>query len=135
MSETAAVLFANDAFYLAFATRDLSAMEALWAKACPVACIHPGWPALATREEVMESWRGILSNQRAPDISCHRAQAFAAGDAAFVICYEALGDSVLAATNIFVRQADGWKLAHHQAGPCNLSLAALEQSSDTPSMQ
>ena len=86
MSETAAVLFANDAFYLAFATRDLSAMEALWAKACPVACIH-------------------------------------------------LGDSVLAATNIFVRQADGWKLAHHQAGPCNLSLAALEQSSDTPSMQ
>ena len=47
MTDSDAVLAANLEFYRAFATRDLAVMEALWAKTAPVACIHPGWPALA----------------------------------------------------------------------------------------
>ena len=37
-----AVLAANAAFYRAFAERDVDAMDALWARSIPVACIHPG---------------------------------------------------------------------------------------------
>ena len=48
----AAVLFANEAFYRAFADRDMDAMAALWAADGPVACIHPGWPALP----LVEPW-------------------------------------------------------------------------------
>jgi ketosteroid isomerase-like protein len=114
MSETAAVLFANDAFYIAFRGRDLEAMDDLWAREAPVACIHPGWHALSGREDVMDSWQGILTNPNSPQINCHKARAYLAGDSGFVICYETMGDTVLVATNIFVREAGTWKLAHHQ---------------------
>jgi ketosteroid isomerase-like protein len=135
MSETAAVLFANDAFYIAFRGRDLAAMDDLWAREAPVACIHPGWHALSGREDVMDSWQGILTNPNSPQINCHKARAYLAGDSGFVICYETMGDTVLVATNIFVREAGTWKLAHHQAGPCDLQPAALEEDSEPAALQ
>lgn len=116
MSE-AAVLFANEAFYRAFADRDAKAMDALWAEDAPVACIHPGWPALIGREVVMESWRRILGGGSAPEIVCHAPRALIRGDFAYVICYEAVGNQALVATNIFLRERGLWRLVHHQAGP------------------
>ena len=71
MTDSDAVLAANLEFYRAFTTRDLAAMDAIWARQAPVACIHPGWPALADRDAVIESWRGILSNPEAPRIVCY----------------------------------------------------------------
>ena len=61
-----AVLAANAAFYRAFAERDVAAMDALWARSTPVACIHPGWQVLNGREAVMASWRGILAGVPPP---------------------------------------------------------------------
>ena len=118
MSESDAVLFANEAFYLAFASRDVDAMEGVWATAEPVACIHPGWQALIGREAVLDSWRGILSNPDSPPVRCHNARALVLGDAALVLCYEEVGGAVLVATNTFRREGRAWKLVHHQAGPC-----------------
>jgi hypothetical protein len=57
MDDSDAVLAANLEFYRAFTTRDAEAMDALWARQAPVACVHPGWPALTDRDAVMESWR------------------------------------------------------------------------------
>src|SRR5215468_8451467 len=68
MSEREALLFANEAFYQAFADRDIAAMEAAWASDGPIACIHPGWPPLAGREAVIESWRRILANDESPQV-------------------------------------------------------------------
>ncbi|MBV8937825.1 MAG: nuclear transport factor 2 family protein, partial [Alphaproteobacteria bacterium] len=58
MTDQDAVLAANLEFYRAFAIRDLAAMDALWARQAPVACLHPGWSALKDREAIMESWAG-----------------------------------------------------------------------------
>jgi hypothetical protein len=91
-------------------------MEALWAREAPVACIHPGWGLLAGRDEVIESWRRIFG-AAPPDIMCHGARAFVLGDAAFVVCLEIMPEGVLIATNVFVREAGGWRMSHHQAGP------------------
>jgi len=116
--DQAAVLFANEAFYRAFVDRDLAAMDAVWTAEGPVACIHPGWPALVTRAEVMASWTRILANPDAPPIACLEPRAFLLGDVALVLCYEAIQATHLVATNVFRRSADGtWKLVHHQAGP------------------
>ena len=117
MSDHQAVLFANEAFYRAFADGDLSAMDAVWARAAPVACIHPGWAALSGREAVMESWRAILSSSNRPAIESRAATAFLYGDTAVVICYEAVNKAFLVATNVFVREGRAWKMVHHQAGP------------------
>src|SRR5690349_20302743 len=50
MTDADAVLAANLEFYRAFTTRDIAAMEAIWARHASVGCIHPGWPALAERD-------------------------------------------------------------------------------------
>ncbi len=116
MPDEDAVLAANAAFYRAFTTRDVSAMEALWARETPVACIHPGWQVLNGREAVMASWRGILAGAP-PAIRCSEEIARVTGSAAFVICTETLEGGELVATNLFVREDGAWKMTHHHAGP------------------
>jgi ketosteroid isomerase-like protein len=135
MSDRAQILFVNEAFYALFRSSDVAGMESLWAREAPVACIHPGWSALTTREEVMESWAGILANPGSPQVVCRDPKVFVAGDQGFVVCYEAIGDTLLVATNIFQRESGNWKLVHHQAGPCNLAPGDLEAEPEPGPMQ
>jgi ketosteroid isomerase-like protein len=116
MTDQDAVLAANLEFYRAFSARDLSAMDALWARQTPVACLHPGWSAIKDRDAIMQSWAGILSNPNAPRIACFDEEVFLYGDAALVLCEEELEAGTLAASNLFVREAGEWRIAHHHAG-------------------
>jgi hypothetical protein len=104
VADREALLFANEAFYRAFADRDMAAMEEVWSETAPVACIHPGWGALTGREDVLEVQ--VL----APEVILH-------GDVGFVVCYEEIAGQYLIATNAFVRDGSIWRLVHHQAGP------------------
>jgi ketosteroid isomerase-like protein len=116
MTDSDAVLTANLEFYRAFTARDLNAMDALWARQAPVACLHPGWTAIKDRTEIIESWQGILSNPDAPRIACFDEQVFLYGDVALVLCEEELDGGTLAASNLFVREDNEWRIAHHHAG-------------------
>ncbi|UQA54655.1 nuclear transport factor 2 family protein [Polyangium aurulentum] len=116
--DEALILAANDAFYGAFARRDVDAMETLWARNIAVACIHPGWEVLRGRGEVMASFHAILASPNAPPIKADHAQVtLLGGDVAIVVCTESIDGTELVATNLFVREDGSWKLAHHQAGP------------------
>ena len=129
MSDQAAVLFANDAFYVAFATKDIDAMEQIWAKHIPITCLHPGWELLAGQETVMESWQDILSSSNSPEIRCQDASASVLGDIAYVVCTEVLKEQgYLIATNIFIREENLWKMVHHQAG----AIPAPPNETETP---
>jgi ketosteroid isomerase-like protein len=88
MTDSDAVLAANLEFYRAFTARDIAAMEMLWARQVPIACLHPGWTALKDRTTIMESWEGILSNPESPRIACFDEQVFLYGDVALVLCEE-----------------------------------------------
>ncbi len=116
-----AVLAANEAFYAAFNAKDIQAMELLWAREAHVACIHPGWNVLSGREQVMESWRGILLNEEQPRIVAGGASVHIVGDIAYVVCRELVAGSPLAATNLFVREAGEWRIAHHHSSPVALA--------------
>ena len=105
MSDVAAVLSANRAFYRAFAARDIEAMGALWATQSPVACVHPGWDALRDRAAILKSWRNILGNPGAPAVLCENETAHVLGDVAYVLCHEVIEDAYLVATNLFVSAA------------------------------
>ncbi len=129
MSDLDAVLFANEAFYRAFADRDIDGMDSLWSASAPVCCIHPGWEAMYERDDVIESWRALLSGGTSPSINCVAPRVYYYGDAAFVVCFEEIHGDLLIATNYFVREKGLWKLVHHQAGPTR---AVLPQSSDEP---
>jgi ketosteroid isomerase-like protein len=131
MSDETEILAANARFYDAFAKKDIDAMESVWARELPVACIHPGWTALRGRVRVLASFRGILSNPESPDIRCVDPTVFHYGDAAFVICYEAVENGRLLATNVFAREDGNWRMVHHQAGPT--SSAPSERPPPNPS--
>lgn len=112
-----AVLAANQAFYDAFAARDLAAMDALWSRESPVACIHPGWNPLLDRDEIMSAWAAILRNPEAPEVRAENAVALVLGDTAIVVCHERVGGAVLACTNLFRLEDGAWRMVLHQAGP------------------
>lgn len=130
MPDHEALLFANEAFYRAFADRDMEAMDEIWADDDSVACIHPGWGPLFGRDEVMQSWAAIIANPNSPDIACLSATAHIFGSAGFVVCYEEIAGQYLVATNIFVRDGSIWKLVHHQAGP-TATLPPAEEPDET----
>jgi ketosteroid isomerase-like protein len=113
------LLAANAAFYAAFNARDVEAMDALWADGDGVSCIHPGWPALFGHDAVLASWREIFAAGTTPTVTCRQAHAWVAAEGGLVVCYEALGDQLLAATNLFRREGGRLRLQHHQAGPCS----------------
>jgi ketosteroid isomerase-like protein len=123
----AEVLTANESFYAAFARRDMDTMRGLWASACPVVCIHPGWPPVRGRKEILASWKRIFEHDDSPPIRCEAPTAYVFRDAAMVICRERIGNTVLVATNIFVLEEQRWRLAHHHA-------STLARIPETPSL-
>ena len=116
--DPALALFANDSFYRAFNARDMNGMNELWAETLPVYCLHPGWPALFGRAEVLESWQRILGNPNAPRILSYGAKVLHFGDTATVICYEQLPGGVCVASNGFVLEYERPRMVWHQSGTC-----------------
>ncbi len=115
MTDIDAVLSQNLEFYRAFSTHDIGLMERLWARHALVSCIHPGWPLITGREEVLRSWRAILRNPAAPAVLCYEERATIYGEAALGTCEEELDSGTLGASNLFVREGGLWRLVHHQA--------------------
>ncbi|MBL8708335.1 MAG: nuclear transport factor 2 family protein [Rhodospirillaceae bacterium] len=108
---------ANEAFYHAFSNADAAAMGNLWAQGFPVFCCHPGWPPILTRAEIVASWKEIFSHGARLDISFVAQQTALIGAVGVVCGVEMVGNSQFACTNIFVVEAERWRMVHHHAGP------------------
>jgi ketosteroid isomerase-like protein len=130
--EDEVVLFANEAFYTAFSSGDVDAMDKLWAHEHPCACLHPGAPPLMDREESMMSWQHILADTGVTSIEMHSAKVIASGDVALVVCIEALAGGALVATNGFILEDGQWRMILHQAGPCPDALGPNEDEDGEP---
>jgi ketosteroid isomerase-like protein len=144
-----AVLFANAALYDAFETADLDLMEAVWMDgpaAEDVICVHPGWPPLRGRAQVLRSWAMIMANTTNISFVLTDVDATVDGDVAVVTCAEniltgmpedaglstslaatALSGGRVAATNVFRRTGNGWRLWVHHASPV---LSVTEEMED-----
>ena len=106
----AAVLACNAAFYAAFNSKDLAAMEQVWSSRSDVTCVHPGWNPLEGRDAVMESWRSILGNEQQPKIVSAARRATVLDGTAIVSGREFVAGSPIATTNAFVHERGGWKM-------------------------
>jgi ketosteroid isomerase-like protein len=119
--EIEAVLAANQAFYDAHERRDLAAMRAVWEHDDRTVCIHPGWPILRTWPVIEESWRRIFAGPGRNQFILTDEAIAIDGDLAWVTLDENLVDSgatgTVAATNVFSRGDDGWKLVVHHGSP------------------
>lgn len=121
----AAVEAANTALYEAFERADLDRMQALWDDLDPdaVVCVHPGWPMLAGRGQVLRSWSAVMAGTEYVQFVLTDVRVRLQGDTAVVTCTENIladlsaPNAPVVATNVFVRRPDGWRVQSHHASP------------------
>ncbi|MEW1906280.1 nuclear transport factor 2 family protein [Streptomyces sp. NPDC086147] len=133
-TDEAAVEAANTAFYEAMETGDFETVSGLWLAddTAPVTCVHPGWPALTGRGEVLRSYALIMANTDYIQFFLTDLRISLAGDTALVTCTEnilsggpaedgaelgPLVGQLVVATNVFRRTPDGWRIWSHHASP------------------
>jgi len=111
----------NEAFYRAFESLDVAAMDQIWAHQEYITCIHPGWSIRVGWPAVRDSWVVIFNNTFSMEFQLTELQVQVAADVAWVICTEnitsrvgeATQNSRVVATNLFERIGDAWKIIHH----------------------
>ncbi|AWL39167.1 MULTISPECIES: nuclear transport factor 2 family protein [unclassified Streptomyces] len=147
-ADVRAVEEANTAFYEAVERGDLDALSGLWlpGEDLTVSCVHPGWPVLSGRGEVLRSYALIMANTEYIQFFLTDVQVAMTGDTALVTCTEnilsggpaeegdALGPLVgqlVVASNVFRHTPDGWKLWSHHGSPVLAETG--EEDEETPS--
>ncbi|GHA31991.1 3-dehydroquinate dehydratase [Streptomyces tauricus] len=142
------VELANTAFYETLEQGDFEELSSLWltpsdlgqdeeyhdpAQAGEISCVHPGWPVLNGRGEVLRSYALIMANTEYIQFFLTDVHVSVTGDTALVTCTEnilsggpppedsdelgPLVGQLVVATNVFRRTSDGWKLWSHHASP------------------
>jgi uncharacterized protein (TIGR02246 family) len=125
-----AVTEVNAALYAAFENADVDAMAAVWddLDSDAVVCVHPGWPMLRGRAQVLRSWSAVMAGTDYVQFFLTDVRVSVEGDTAVVTCTEniltsveemglARGNVAVAATNVFRRRVDGWRLQVHHGSP------------------
>ena len=133
-TEAVALEQLNGELYAAIEAGDLDRMGRVWLdhphQQDPV-CVHPGWPPIQGRDQILRSWAAIMANTSNIQFFLTDVEGSIAGDGAVVTCADniltAVGDtetesSALAgghvvATNVFRRTPRGWRLWVHHASP------------------
>jgi ketosteroid isomerase-like protein len=129
---------AETAFYKAFTNTDIERMAGVWADSIRVLCIHPGGDLLRGKAAVIRSWMEIFATSDPPVIEYRLAGNFEVAGLAVHLVEELIrprgkradtGNRVMA-TNVFIREGQGWKLAEHHA---SLPLITREEANREPS--
>jgi ketosteroid isomerase-like protein len=140
-TEAEAVEFANHELYAAVESADLDRMAEVWLDgphAETVVCVHPGWPAIQGREEVLRSWTAIMANTPYIQFFLTDVEVEIVGEIAVVTCAEniltGMGESALAggravATNVFRHTPSGWRFWIHHASPVITPAEGTDDSS------
>ncbi|MCX4818450.1 nuclear transport factor 2 family protein [Streptomyces sp. NBC_01142] len=136
---------ANTTFYETMERGDFDELSGLWLND-EISCIHPGWPVLSGRGEVLRSYALIMANTDYIQFFLTDVKVSLAGDTALVTCTEnilsggpaeegelgPLVGQLVVATNVFRRTSDGWKIWSHHGSPV-LAESDEEEDEDTPS--
>lgn len=119
--DVAAVTAANDAFYRAFESGELAAMDRVWEHSERVSCTHPGMPAVHGWDAVRRSWQAILGGGAVPQFIVTEERVTVVGDAAWVVGVENMilpgGSGAGSVVNTFVRGGRGWLMVGHHGAP------------------
>lgn len=120
-------LEAEAAFYAAFQRGSLADMMAVWDSSPDITCIHPLAERLTGTDAVMSSWRAILRQPLTFTLADRTVTEL--GDVAVHVLHEVITDPAtdrpaapMAATNIYRRATNGWRMILHHASPVNAAV-------------
>ena len=126
---------AETAFYEAMERADLEAMMTVWAEDEDIVCVHPGGERLAGADQVRESWRQIFSAGAQLRVQVSQQVTVAGVMFAVRSVHESISAAgnprqrgLVAATNVYLRTASGWRMIVHHASPT----PAQEQTAPAP---
>ena len=114
---------AETAFYEALEAGDLDAMMEVWAEDEELVCVHPGGPRLVGYDQVRASWSQVLGGgQRLKvhisDLVCMQGMMYSVHSLHENIVVPGQGAAQpVAAINVYLRTASGWRLIAHHASP------------------
>ncbi len=126
----------NAAFYRAIESGDLDLLDAVildGPTSDAVTSVHPGWPMLRGRGEVMRSFAAVMAGTPYIQFILTDVDVRTVGDVAVVTCSENILTGVehetdgatelgfaggrIVATNVFRRTPSGWRMWIHHASP------------------
>jgi len=115
---------AETAFYEALERGDLDAMMNVWSEDEEIVCVHPGGPRLAGYALVREGWRRIFEGGTRLKVQLLALSTVHGPFTAVHSLIEQIGvagkkqlAAPVAATNVYVRGALGWRMIVHHASP------------------
>lgn len=149
-TDAEAVEAANTALYEAVEQGDIDALGDLWLDdeaSEDVRVVHPGWPVLTGRGEVLRSYTLIMANTDYVQFFLTDVEISVFGDTALVSCTEnilsggpaeddgsagPLVGGMVVATNVFRRAADGtWRIWSHHGSPVLVEREGEEDEDET----
>jgi ketosteroid isomerase-like protein len=115
---------AEDAFYDAIDDRSLDAMMGVWEHSDDIACLLPMQPLAQGRNQLLQTWKGLLEGDFSLEIQVHHIRWLELGDVAVHYCQEVARiagqtqpQPPVHATNVYRKGGDGWHLILHQNSP------------------
>ncbi len=113
-------LAAEAAFYDAIERADLAALAAVWATNDEIVCVHPGIDRVEGREAVLASFARMFAGEarlgfEIVDVVFADADGLAVHHARERVRVQGRVVGILAATNVYVYQHDGWRMLMHHA--------------------
>ncbi|OGU23258.1 MAG: hypothetical protein A2580_04290 [Hydrogenophilales bacterium RIFOXYD1_FULL_62_11] len=115
---------AETAFYMAFESRDLDAMMAVWSSHDHIACIHPLVAPLNGRAAVAAGLHSMFEAAGQFRVQVELAHEIRVADRVIRIVREYLFIGLeseprapILATNVYHHEADGWRMVLHHASP------------------
>ncbi|MDP9820878.1 nuclear transport factor 2 family protein [Nocardioides massiliensis] len=126
-AEERAIRAAHAAFYAAFETGDLDAMNELWVEDDSALCVHPGTTPVQGVSAVRRAWAVIMATTPYIQFILTDIDVRVRGEVAYVTCVENVlaGDhddpdlrsGLAIATHVMLRTVEGWRLWVRHASP------------------
>ena len=111
-------------FYEALQQGDIERLMAVWADDDEIVCVHPGGPRVIGHAAIRASFESIFANGAIPVVPEQVHRLHTVGSAVHhlaerisITTPDGVQTAWVLATNVFLKTAQGWRLAVHHASP------------------
>ncbi len=122
------------AFYEALQAGDIDQLMACWADEDDIVCVHPGGPRLVGAAAIRQAFEAMFAagSIRAYPERLRRLDALGAAvhnvlERVELVTAEGTQRAWVVATNVYLKTAQGWRLAAHHASPGRAEVAEVTQ--------